>query len=360
MQSVEKMYESLAALEGGSVVVHPQRCVLVRNRNAECLQCAEVCTSGAISIANDSICVDEEKCVDCGTCATACPTCALEVREEDDHRLFDEVRRALKRQGGCAQIACQEAHALSGPVGVKCLGRVDESLLVSALAMPGAREISLVHGACERCAHKTGFDVAQRVVESSNALLSSWGVYPRVRFEAAEAACGDAAPLEPVGKHAPSTFDGSRAYAKVGRDGTLPQYAPARRKRLVGALSALGPAPDTLVETRLWGHVSIDDDACVSCRMCTTFCPAGAISKWDADGAFGLVHEPRLCVKCRCCESICPVGAITISEGVHARHLVDGTVDRIPLREPDFQRGSGNATKGIMGSLLGEECVFDR
>ena len=31
------------------LAVEPQRCVLVRHRNGDCLRCAAVCTTGAIS-----------------------------------------------------------------------------------------------------------------------------------------------------------------------------------------------------------------------------------------------------------------------------------------------------------------------
>ena len=376
MLGVEETYNSLTALEGNVVAVHPQRCVLVRNRNARCLRCAEVCTSGAISVSEDAIAVDERKCIGCGTCATACPTCALEVREPGDKELFEAIRDAMRAGGGNAVVACAESGVgmesngaeragfppASTPVAsVKCLGRVDESLLVGALAAPWAEGVTLLHGDCETCPHKAGHGIASSVVESANTILATWGARPRVRMERAGLAEVSSEPLEARGE----VGCGSDAVApfqleKVGADGTLPHHVPARRKRLVGALAALGPAPDADLETRLWGHVSIDVDRCVSCRMCTTFCPAGAIVKWDEDGNFGLAHQARLCVKCRCCESICPVGAIELSESVSARSLVDGDVDYLPLEKPAFQRGDGHATKKVFGSLLGMEEIFDR
>ena len=48
------------------LAVEPQRCVLVRHRNGDCLRCAAVCTTGAISLGEEGIVVSPEKCIGCG------------------------------------------------------------------------------------------------------------------------------------------------------------------------------------------------------------------------------------------------------------------------------------------------------
>ena len=59
------------------LAVEPQRCVLVRHRNGECLRCAAVCTTGAISLGEEGIVVSPEKCIGCGMCARSCPAGAI-------------------------------------------------------------------------------------------------------------------------------------------------------------------------------------------------------------------------------------------------------------------------------------------
>ena len=39
----------LEQLQSADITVHQGRCAVVRNRNATCMKCAEVCTSGCIS-----------------------------------------------------------------------------------------------------------------------------------------------------------------------------------------------------------------------------------------------------------------------------------------------------------------------
>lgn len=162
------------------LAVEPQRCVLVRHRNGECLCCTAVCTTGAISLGEEGIVVSPEKCIGCGTCASACPTGCLTAANPTDEELFGAVEAALAENEGRVAIACERAFAMASGnrmkrdscdatapsfvpgkiagatsdgrplVGVVCLGRVDESLLVEATAR-GARSIQLISGPCESC-----------------------------------------------------------------------------------------------------------------------------------------------------------------------------------------------------------------
>ncbi len=118
----------------------------------------------------------------------------------------------------------------------------------------------------------------------------------------------------------------------VMKDGTLPHFVPDRRERLLDALAALGEPAAPSVACRLAGAVVIDGAKCVSCRMCATFCPTGAIAKFDeTDGTLGVAHTPADCVKCGSCQDICPAQAITILDEVRADWLVDGTCHRYPM-----------------------------
>ena len=62
---------------------------------------------------------------------------------------------------------------------VACLGRVEESLLVT-LAVAGAKHVSLVEGKCASCEHATGFHMAEQVRDTANTLLETWNSDTRV------------------------------------------------------------------------------------------------------------------------------------------------------------------------------------
>ena len=306
MPSAKNFLGLLEKLQSADITVHQNRCAVVRNRNATCMKCAEVCTSGCISYNDNELIISPEKCIGCGTCATVCPTCALEAHRPNDAELLHRCIQAMRAADGEVVIACEQiVNAAEGlldlekVVSVTCLGRVEESLLVT-LAVAGAKHVSLVEGKCASCEHATGFHMAEQVRDTANTLLETWNSDTRVdlvskfphqvrlkgkssfdagkrRFFAemgseAKAAAGttaDYAVKETLGiEEKPES-----RFQKVMEDGTLPHFIPDRRELLLNSLSSLGEPQDVMIETRLWGHVIIDPEKCSSCQMCATFCP---------------------------------------------------------------------------------------
>ena len=147
-------------------------------------------------------------------------------------------------------------------------------------------------------------------------------------------------------------------------DGTLPHFVPDRRERLLDALADLGEGPTdsrAMARTRLWGHVVIDTDKCTSCRMCATFCPTGAIVKFDApDGTFGVDHYAADCVKCLCCQAICRAQAIVVEDAVPANVLVNAVPERHAMHPVRVPKGGVHSIMNSMRDLLGLPEVFER
>ena len=378
------------------LAVEPQRCVLVRHRNGECLRCAAVCTTGAISLGEEGIVVSPEKCIGCGTCASACPTGCLTAANPTDEELFGAVEAALAENEGRVAIACERAFAMASGnrmkrdscdatapsfvpgkiagatsdgrplVGVVCLGRVDESLLVEATAR-GARSIQLISGPCESCPHRCGGALSDEIIVSAETLLAALGTpspIDRIRLQHASdtreilrlrptasaqddtnavnaATVADASEdcLSESGYPvAPPTGESQQdsrepQFAHVQADGTLPHFVPERRLRLFNSLKVLGTPAAPTVTTRLWGQVTIDTELCRSCRMCTVFCPTGALTRFDAaNDAFGVEHRSALCMQCRLCETICPEQAIAVAEEVSADEFLSGKKFRFTMQ----------------------------
>ena len=429
---------ALQALQSDHVHVCQERCLLVRNRNAECLRCAQACTSGCISYNEQTkmIDIDQARCVGCGTCATACPTCALEARDPNDTELLACLQGALNASASKrVAIVCEKAGIAQNECTVRltCLGRIDESALLQ-LAAWGAREVTLTCGACNACEHKPGRTVVEEVCESANTLLGLWDGTMHVELKevgpAAEptglpaqetradrtathgkiaqvdqqiqTACADrtatqsaieqvnqliqSADAGKVAEHDTATRDGGRPNLsaeasddkaaatdqvdrplkrlKVMADGTLPHFVPDRRERLLDALADLGEGPmdsQAMARTRLWGHVVIDTDKCTSCRMCATFCPTGAIVKFDApDGTFGIDHYAADCVKCLCCQTICRSQAIVVEDTVPANVLVNAVPERHVMHPVRVPKGGVHSIMNSMRDLLGLPEVFER
>lgn len=49
MSLINGLLALLDEIESDAIAVHEERCISVRNRNADCLRCVEACTSGALA-----------------------------------------------------------------------------------------------------------------------------------------------------------------------------------------------------------------------------------------------------------------------------------------------------------------------
>ncbi|MEE8715967.1 MAG: 4Fe-4S dicluster domain-containing protein [Coriobacteriales bacterium] len=412
MGAESRMLGVLDRLSSGVLNAYPYRCAVMRNRNASCALCAQACTSGAISMTDDEVVVDEELCVGCGTCATVCPTCALEANDPCDAELRAQARAACAASGGMPVVACdrawERAAGRADPervARVRCLGRVDESLLVGLVADDGATSVRLACADCEQCPRRAGAQTLDEVVDTANLLLETWGSpvrvevvgrvpkdallpgrpaaplsalpYDQTRREALSrvgsaglsavvGAATDALGVGARGGGPQAGASGGRAQAaafmKTMRDGTLPHFIPDRRERLLDSLAALGEPADAALETRLWGHVTIDVEACRTCFMCATFCPTGAIARFrDEDGSVGIDHTPADCVKCRCCVDVCPTGALSLREDVMAGDISAGAVAEHVVMPPIRDgRGTPHQMLGAIKKLMKTDCVYER
>lgn len=385
MASLNDYMSLLERLESYELKIDAKKCAVVRNRNVSCRRCALSCASGCISLDGNDLVIDTEKCIGCGTCATVCPTGAIEPRNPDDRTLAHAAGQALRKTGDVVVFACADVfEAAKGRVnpdtvvGVPCVGRIDESMIV-LLASAGAHEIRLVTGDCDACPYRNGSLVAAGIAKSAQALIDVWGMDAKVKISRKfPTACrlGDDAPSYDADRRDffVAMKDSARGAAQdaldysidkfygiehvppslhhVEADGTLPHYLPRRRALLLNVLDEQGEPADELVETRLWGHVIIDPDACRACRMCAVFCPTGALSKRMVDGQdVGLVHAPGLCVKCRTCEDICPGDAITLSNEVFAVDLNAGIVEEKEMAATTPEDAS-NSIHNAMAKLI--------
>lgn len=399
MSLMDGLLALLGQIESDALAVHEERCISVRNRNANCLRCVDACTSGALSYREGDLVVQPERCIGCGTCATACPTCAIELRNPTDSELTAQLKRSIVATKGHPVIACEQALEAAGVAAedvaaacvVPCLGRIDESALVG-LAAYRAADVTLSCGLCETCPHAPGGALVREVVQGSRNLVEAFGASMPIELVeglpkhalASGASVATSGADSGVGRRdfLRSARDASTraasaavaqelgatpaeperpAYRKVGADGTLSQFVPTRRVRLYNYLAHIGEPVADQVETRVIGAVTINPEACNSCRMCAVFCPTGALKKLDEGEVWGIVHRPSACMQCRLCEQICPQQAITVSGKVPIRQFMGKEAVCFAMKRPTWEPNRPTSMYDKVHAALGsdlEMCMF--
>ena len=411
IDSLLSMFEGMAP---ENIAVHEERCVCIRNRNAKCLKCVDVCTTGAIAYsAANKLEVFPEKCIGCGTCANACPTGALEVKGLGDDELTRLVKQSIRATSGHPVIACQCAYdaAMAQVEGdepakrgkrnkhprlddnamcvVPCLGRIDESMAIG-LGAYKCLDATFVCNDCEACEHAKGGEFVRQVLADSTRMLKAFdcdlpvtvtdefpdrvwlqpeeagyvpvecdlpGTSRRQAFKDARAAGADLAREgidSALGVEKPKPVP--VAYRKVNPEtGTLSHFVPTRRTRMYNYLKHIGEPVADEVTTRVVGKIHIDKDACTACRMCAVFCPTGAIFKVDEPELFGIFHRPAACMQCRLCESLCHSQAITVESTIPIKQFMGKEGVLYEMEKPKWEPNRPDSMFNKIHSVIGED-----
>lgn len=368
MPNVAQVIGLIENLEHTSVSVVQARCVAVRHRKAECQKCVDACVVSCIAVANNEVSIDRKVCVGCGVCAAVCPTSAIVAEAPADNELLSAMMNQAQQFNGHVIIACKPMVTAAKDsldservAGVPCLGRLDASLLIGAVAQ-GATRISLVKGECATCEYLRGFEVAEQAIKSVQTILNAYEIdadlalsakFPRSARRSqtkkydtnkrgffqdmrGEVKTALSKTTDYAVKQALNIPEGHEPrYVRMSGAGTLPQSIPDRRERLLVDLAGFGTPHEEAIEDYLFGEVDIDFGECTSCRMCATFCPTGSLVKFDdEDGVFGLEQSLNICVACDCCVDICPADAMSIAHAVRLADIADNAVTRFEMIEP--------------------------
>lgn len=363
MVNSHEMLTIIPRLTSAHLQVNPERCVHVRHRKAQCMRCAQVCTSGAISFSDEGLFVEAEHCIGCGTCASVCPSACLEALSPTDDTLIEHL---VTQSGSTATISCQcAALETAHSARVACLGRIDESIMVEAVAH-GISRLQLLSGPCEQCSHKQGDVICSQAITSAQDILNALGTHATIQRIKTDALANkitadyNAETTNTSVRADDNAWTEDPAYTHVQADGTLPHFVPEKRLRLFNSMKHLGkPTQDTL-RTRLWGQVYIDTELCRSCRMCSVFCPTGALMRFDAeDGNFGIEHRCTICTQCRLCETICPENALHVSDTVSLQKFFTGEKTRFIMQTLEFKPGGADSISTRLARFVKTDAFQD-
>jgi ferredoxin len=298
-------------------------CAHSRNRRTGCTRCLDLCPTGAITPARDSVAISAEICAGCGACAAVCPTGAASYTLPPAEALLKRLRALLltyREAGGENPVlllhdahgeALIEALAHHGPglparvlpLRVNEVSSLDLGFVLSAFAWGAAQLRVLMKG---RPAH--GTEGVRRNLDYATHVLDGLGVPDHGMPRAAAIETDDpftlGEALRALPKRGlpfpPSTHLAMGASREILRQAARALAQGAGRREGEIAMPALAP----------FGEARVEVVGCTLCVACTSVCPTGALSANPEMPQLRFLEDA--CVQCGLCAATCPEKVITL------------------------------------------------
>ncbi len=284
-----------------------------------CERCVDACPAGALSSEGSDktghhIEINPYLCQGVGTCATACPTEAIQYAlpdPEDTQKFIERTLANYKKSGGVDPIVliCSSRHEIYNEMAIKALPENVIPIEVEELPSIGIDTwfAALVNGATQvlfaasRFMPPTILRVLNSEVGMAQTLLTQLGIAKEVI---------DILYLESLRDSAPTLCTDSFNLA-------IGELQGNKRQRLFTALDALSAShipEDNTVELPLnapYGSVSCESKGCTLCMSCVAVCPTRALHTDGQSPSLKFVEQD--CVQCGLCEKACPENVLTLS-----------------------------------------------
>ena len=322
--AAQKLAAMVGEFEKPRFVHYRERiCAHGRSGIIGCTRCLDVCSTGAIAAAGDTVNVETHLCAGCGGCATVCPSGAMThsyPRMPDIGTRLKTLLATYRDAGG--DDACILFHdAEAGRAAVLGVGRrgnglparvipvecfhvasVGMDLALAAIAYGASQAYVLATGS-----EATGYLAALREqLGVAQRILSALG-YEGAHFGVIEA--GEASALERVlwSLEPAGSVDKVAAFNLSTEKRTTLDF-------VLDHLAKQAPAPKELVDLPRgapFGTITVNKDTCTLCKACIGACPEAALL--DAPEYPRLRFIERNCVQCGLCANTCPEDAIQLA-----------------------------------------------
>ncbi len=312
------------------VALEPLLCAHSRAGQEGCRKCLDVCPTGAILSAGDTVEIDPMICAGCGSCAALCPSGAIAFEDPTATFLFTRIRRLAEHytEAGGERPRLLVHDRAFGAEMVALAARFGRGLPADVIPLDLDRVSGFGHAEM-LAALACGFaavDVLMAPTTERDALgrehalaLSLGGPGAALRL------------LEPADPDALCQM----LYAADKADAVSAPILPMGSRRQVARLAASALNPDSVEPLPLpvgapYGSVTVDDDACTLCLSCASLCPAGALG--DNPDRPQLRFQEDACLQCGLCVTICPENAIVLEPRMD---LSDAALHQRVLREEE-------------------------
>lgn len=350
---LEKLAEFVISRMGPLLVDH-KHCARARSPLSKCSRCKDICPRDCITFGEEGVEI-ADACLECGLCASVCPTNALQIQEPTELALLDKID-TMGQQGSTIAIGCRRQPELN-PKGlaVPCLGSLSLEFLLVLEQSPYPIYLVLNEEECARCPVTGGGAHCQNQLAQVQQLMQILELKRGAIRLAAEA------PPMKVVKRKQNSDPSRRAFFRSVFAGAKQMPAaviqsfleqPANDANTIQAVAGTEVSRQKLLKKGLRERKDdlreldlikrpILQSTCHFCRACTILCPLGAIKCSDD---YQLTLDTGQCTGCGLCTEICLH---------HSLNLVPGKIAHIYLDQPVLL---AQGTKGRC-DLCGQEMI---
>ncbi|MFQ5802203.1 MAG: 4Fe-4S binding protein [Candidatus Methylomirabilales bacterium] len=339
MEPMDYLERFIHRVSGVQATVDTPRCLREHSGLSDCHLCVKSCPVESIDLGGGVHVLSH--CTGCGICLTVCPVSAFDLSGARAGQLLSQLA-SLLRESQDLLVSCERsADAGSADLIVPCLARMDETLLVGALAL-GARKLYLTRGPCQDCPYPEAIPRYRRML----ARVRTWDrVLPGSSERIVEVGEGEEARekqkrsrargpdrrafftwVRSEGVQLMASFFDDFSQGFQGKGSMGGRSLPLRNQLLPQFLKKLkvrqgevphdpeGPFADLL----------LDEVKCNACEACFQICPTRAIQREGGEEAFRLTLDASRCVNCSLCLDACVPNALTYRQGLSLYVVASG------------------------------------
>ena len=303
-----------------TVEVRSNRCSQIRSPLSSCKQCLEICPVQGIQIDRHQVQLASQ-CLDCGLCASACPTEALRMKEPSIEGLLDKIQRAYE-QDCVVNISCRRNKKVDKTsITIPCIGSLPLEILLVLQSLPYHVHMIYDLQECSQCAVANGADVYHQRLQQIETMEVEWvskpggiqhsqtQVKPTAKKREQQAIDTERRAL--LG----SFFGGLKKMPKtaldrfVGDDQLETETTPIAKVTDFVSLQRIEILKKNLYQKYKNPDAPlvslqhpIENKPCYFCNACVTLCPMGALENQDGKG---LVLRADRCCGCHLCVDVC-------------------------------------------------------
>lgn len=321
---------------------HTELCAHSRSKITGCTRCLEVCPTGAISSAGESVAIDAAICAGCGGCASVCPTGAASYALPAADDLMKRLRvmlRAYHAAGGEKPVLLFHDASHGEPI-LDALARFGDGLpahvipvLVNEVTQIGIEQVA---AAFSYGATSAAFLIAAKPKHDPLPLAKmaalAQSILPALGY--------DAQAVSILSTDDPDQLlTGLRALPVSVAAAEPASFLPLGAKRPVMMMALREwrnvapqkPGVIALPKGAPFGTVNVNVEGCTLCLACVSACPTSALTANPERPE--LRFQEDLCVQCGLCQATCPEKVITIAPQLDFERINAAPVT-LKLEEP--------------------------